>query len=114
MSAFMGSQTVTARTEHWCDQCSRRITKGERYLRAKSVDYDGWSTGRSCAQCEECASDLWDADAREEDDYGNECYAYLPDVDWPDVRLWSPLWALRADRYAQQWAGQPYPVEARR
>jgi len=103
MSAFMGSQTVTARTEHWCDQCSRRITKGERYHTAKSVDYDGWSISRSCGQCQACASDLWDAEVREENDYGMECYAYLPDVDWADVALWSPLWEQRAHYYRQQW-----------
>ena len=112
MSIFYSPKTITARTTHQCDQCGRVIDRGETYRGTKSVDYDGWQTWTVCAQCQACVEDLWDIEVRDENDYGHDVYAYLPDVDWGDVRLWSPLWALRADRYAQRWAGQPYPEVA--
>jgi len=103
VSAFVNSQTVTARKPRRCDDCGRTVIPGERYRRSKSVDYDGWHLWQTCSQCQACVEDLWDAEVREENDDGYECYAYLPDVDWTDVALWSPLWEQRAHYYRQQW-----------
>lgn len=116
MSVLMDSRTVTARKSHWCDDCAREIGAGERYDRSKTVDSDGWRTFEKCAQCAACAKDLWDADVRGEDEDGNETYAWLPEVDWPDVALLSPLWALRADRYREMWTdvdgeSLDYPID---
>jgi hypothetical protein len=99
----MDSRWVTARTPHRCEGCARWIVKGERYHRWKGITDDGWRTYSDCEQCHECASDLWDAEYRDENEDGYECYAYLPEVDWHDVGLWSPLWSRRADLYRQQW-----------
>lgn len=99
----------TARKAHLCEGCGRTIDPGEAYARWEGL-YDGaWQTVKHCRQCNQLVIDLWEVEVRGENAYGNEAYAYLPDVDWPDVALISPLWALRAERWRQQWAGQPYP-----
>ena len=109
MSTVLSRSRPTARKEHLCESCGRRITTGETYSRVKSVDDWGMRTWKECLQCVSLASDLWNADYRGEGENGEEVYAYLPEVDWADVATWSPLWALRAERYRQRWAGQPYP-----
>lgn len=103
MSTLIDSSTVTARKPHRCCDCNRSIEPGERYRRTKTVGDGGWDAWIVCEQCQACVSDLWDADYRDENEDGYDCYAYLPDVDWGDVRLWSPLWAQRADLYRTQW-----------
>lgn len=111
MSTTMDSRWVIARKPHRCEDCSRTIPKGERYHHWKGIDDDGWRTFNTCAQCHECASDLWEIDVRGEDENGDDCYPYLPEVDWPDVAQMSPVWARRAAVYLVQWAGQPYPAD---
>lgn len=109
MSIVLDRATPTARKEHICQSCGRRIVPGEKYVRVTSISDNGWQTWKACQQCDEVAGDLWDADYRGDDEDGNECYPYLPEVDWHEVASWSPLWALRAERYRKQWDGKAYP-----
>ena len=118
MSVLMDSRTVTARKWHWCDDCAREIGAGERYHRSKTVNENGWRTFNNCEQCRMLSLDLWEEEVRDEDEDGRDCYPYLREVDWPDVRLWSPLWALRADRYLEMWTdvdgeSLDYPIDPR-
>lgn len=47
------SKTVTARKEHQCYECGRKIRAGERYLYAFGV-WDGYAiTHHTCSHCEE-------------------------------------------------------------
>lgn len=114
MATVIDSGLVAGRRAHTCESCRRTIPRGERHHVTKSVDYYGWLTWRACVQCTSLASDLWDVDERGEDEDGNETYAYLPDVDWTDVRLLSPLWAERADKYLARWhdGEDTYPQDA--
>ena len=112
MSHVFASETVTARKQHICQHCRRMIIKSERYRRSTTVDCGDWDTFVCCQQCQACVEDLWRIGIRDEGDDGNEWYAYLPNVDWPDVIAnGSSIWALRAARFKQQWAGLPYPED---
>lgn len=101
----------TARKPHICEGCGRTIEPGEEYTRWEGLYDRVWQTVKMCGQCNQCVADLWAVEVRGEDEYGSEAYVLLEDVDWPDVALISPLWALRAERWRQRWAGQPYPAE---
>jgi len=90
-----------ARKAHRCDGCDRTINLGERYHRWEAAsDYsDGIETTKTCDHCHRLARDLWAADVRGEDDYGRECYAYLPelyqnDYDLPTEEPWPTRFAL--------------------
>lgn len=91
----------TARKPHVCDQCGRTISPGERYHRwEQASDYShGIETTKTCDQCHGLARDLWAAEVRGEDDYGRECYVYLPELfengyDLPTVEPWPTRFAL--------------------
>lgn len=51
-SVYWKRWNVTARKEHSCDECNRKIAKGEKYLYAFGV-YDG--NGDSYHTCSHCA-----------------------------------------------------------
>lgn len=111
------STSPTARKAHRCDQCGRTITPGEQYHRFEQAsDYSGGiETQKTCAQCRRLERDLWDIDIRGEDDYGRECYPYLPDLDrcGYDLPTDDP-WPARLALHRAQWTtpdGQPaaYP-----
>lgn len=110
MSDIGHGSTPTARKPHPCEQCGRRIQPGEKYHRWDGI-YDGMAqSSATCQQCAALTNDLWDIDVVGEDAYGDECYAYLPDVDWPDIERLGPLWVLRHERWRQQWV-EPYPTD---
>lgn len=93
-----------ARKVHVCDQCDRTINPGERYHRFEQVsDYDGIGTQKVCDQCRRLERDLWDIDIRGEDDYGRECYAFLPELhqnyDLPTEEPWPTRLALLASKW---------------
>lgn len=104
-----------ARKAHRCDQCSRSISPGERYHRWEAAsDYsDGIETTKTCDHCHRLARDLWAADVRGEDDYGSECYVYLPELflngyDLPTGEPWETRFAL----LRVQWETEDGPLAA--
>lgn len=103
MSTQLDESHPTARKEHRCSECSRVISKGEMYGRVESVGDYGFQTWKGCDQCERLCQDLWDLGHRGENEDGAECFGYLPESDWHDVRLWSELWAVRADGFLARW-----------
>jgi len=103
MSTQLARARKIARKDHRCSECSRTITKGERYDNVKVVGDYGFQTWKCCDGCERLCQDLWDAGCIGENEDGADCFAYLPEVEWHDVRLWSDLWAARADAFLAQW-----------
>lgn len=118
----MALETAThpvARKAHQCDQCGRTINPGERYYRwEQASDYSGGiETYKTCEQCRRLERDLWALEIRGEDDYGAECYVYLPELyqngyDLPTAEPWPARLAL----FDAQWKteeGQlaPYPED---
>lgn len=45
------AQMVTARREHRCGECGRKIVPGERYERVAGLSVDGWYHAKTCAHC---------------------------------------------------------------
>ena len=93
------SSHPVARKAHVCDQCGRTISPGEHYYRFEQVsDYDGIGTQKVCDQCRRLECDLWDIEIRSEDNYGRECYAFLPELnqnyDLPTEEPWPTRFAL--------------------
>lgn len=98
------STSPVARKAHVCDQCYRTINPGERYHRFEQVsDYDGIETQKVCDQCRRLERDLWDLGIRSEDNYGRECYAFLPELhqnyDLPTKEPWPTRFALLASKW---------------
>lgn len=99
MSDLNSTKLVTARKPHRCLQCNAPIPVGLRYYRSKGL-YDGaFYTQATCVDCQHLSADLFQAGYFSEGAYGEECYPYLPEVDWPDVRQISPDWSARVDAY---------------
>lgn len=48
-----GLKIQTARKDHWCSLCRRRIPKGVRYFREQSDVQGAWDPEREHTNCEE-------------------------------------------------------------
>ena len=101
MSDLYESKRVRARKQHWCEDCGTLILPGTEYQRAKWLDTDGhFMEYASCYLCFELARDMFRVGFIGEDEWGMDCYPYLPDVDyWPDVRALSSVWEARVVAY---------------
>ena len=86
----------TARKQHICDTCGRRIEPGETYRRIRYVGDDGPGVHKGCQQCEAVLAEIWrtDPDIRYMDD-GVDVGEYLR-----EYRI-EPL----ATMFRNRWAG---------
>ncbi len=100
MSELNDSKRICARKAHRCENCNSTISAGDDYLRVKWLDDWGFHTAAYCLACHQLAADLFHVGVVGEDhETGAECYPYLPEVDWPDVRVTHPQFADRVDAY---------------
>lgn len=53
-STIWDEQHRTARVAHCCEECGRRIERGERYLYVSSLFEGKWDHFRFCAHCQVC------------------------------------------------------------
>lgn len=93
------TKLIRARKPHRCIQCNASIPAGVRYYRSKGL-YDGaFYTEAACVDCRHLSVDLFTAGYYSEGAYGEECYPYLPEFDWREVRgIWGD-WSTRVDAY---------------
>lgn len=96
------SSKPVARKEHRCDECFRVIAAGERYARVEGPDDYGWRTWKACDGCNLLASDLFCIGVYSDNEYGEECYPVLSEVDWRDLDD-DPVWSLRKAAWEAQW-----------
>ena len=101
----------TARMEHQCETCSRTIKPGERYHRWEGVTDWGWQTVKQCWFCYRLVCALDAIGVNSEDEYGNEAYAWLPEVDWSDlyIRDDGQLWRDRHEQWRYSWPTDWWP-----
>lgn len=107
MSELTEWKRVKARKPHWCEDCNATIPPGDEYERVKWLDYDTFHEAAYCLACHHLAADLFDVGVVGENEDGQDCYPYLPEVDWPDVRNEHPEFAERIDAYLDR-LGDPW------
>ncbi len=100
MSDMWRSTQPKARKPHRCDKCDTTIQPGTAYHRGEGL-YDGeWQARKTCIPCADLARDMYAAGFVGETIYGQECYPWLPEVDyWPDVTAIGPEMAARVAAY---------------
>ena len=100
MTDLWRNSRPTARKPHCCDQCNTTIQPGTAYNRGEGLYEEHWQTVKTCIPCADLARDMYGAGFASEDNYGRECYPWLPEVDyWQEVSAISPEWAERVAAY---------------
>ena len=103
MSDFGTTSLVRARKPHRCRDCGVEIPPGARYYRHRGL-YDGaFYSDATCVDCQHLGADLFEAGIFSEGAYGEECFPYLPEVEWSEVRAMSADWNARVDALFARW-----------
>ena len=94
------SSQPKARKAHRCEYCNRTILPGEVYSRSEGL-WDGvFQTLKLCTECDVLSRRMVDYGFTSEGPDGEECYPYLPEVDyWDEVREISPELSNWVDAY---------------
>ena len=100
MSNLWRDSRPTARKSHRCDQCNTTAQPGTAYHRGEGL-YDGeWQACKTCIPCADLARDMYAAGFVGENGDGQECYPWLPEVDyWREDAAISPEWVARVADY---------------
>lgn len=91
MADLVRTTTPRARIPHRCHFCSTTINPGDTYHRTEGL-WDGvFSTTKVCEPCAGLAATMFRMGWYSEGPDGEECYPWLPEVDyWDDVRILLP------------------------
>lgn len=110
MSDLDDVKLTRARKLHSCEECNALIPSARNYYRHKWLSEYGFRSIAVCVDCQHLAADMFTAGFVGENEDGNDCYPYLPEVDyWVDVCALGGDWPARVDAYlrrlADPWRG---------